>query len=251
MLIDPAKITTYITTWLRNYANDNYKKCFVVGVSGGLDSAVTAILCIKSGVPTHLYHQKCFIDPEEIRDIIPFSPESYRILEEPIDSNLSYTFAQLHGRLGSIADKETGLLVGTISRTKGNLARFYTKRGDDSADIFPIMDLYKAEIYQLYKYLTNNEFINESVIELHPELLKHEIKLNLEYHDIEWADKENIKNNIIERDDLPDRDKLWYRYFLKQKEILFRLHQYEKNTRHKLIAHKPICQLRNLIGSII
>ena len=44
----------FITDWLRNYSKEANEKTFVVGVSGGIDSAVTSTLCAQTGVQTYV-----------------------------------------------------------------------------------------------------------------------------------------------------------------------------------------------------
>ena len=46
------KIEEYIVRWLSDYVSNSGTKGFVVGVSGGVDSAVTSTLCAKTGLPT-------------------------------------------------------------------------------------------------------------------------------------------------------------------------------------------------------
>ena len=46
------KVAEYIINWLKDYAENAKVKGFVVGVSGGIDSAVTSTLCAKTGFPT-------------------------------------------------------------------------------------------------------------------------------------------------------------------------------------------------------
>ena len=46
------KVTQYIISWLKEYASNAGVKGFVIGVSGGIDSAVTSTLCAKTGFPT-------------------------------------------------------------------------------------------------------------------------------------------------------------------------------------------------------
>ena len=46
------KIANHIVSWLKEYATKAGVKGFVVGVSGGIDSAVTSTLCAKTGLPT-------------------------------------------------------------------------------------------------------------------------------------------------------------------------------------------------------
>lgn len=45
-------VASYITDWLTNYASKNHLKGFVIGISGGIDSAVTSTLCARTGLPT-------------------------------------------------------------------------------------------------------------------------------------------------------------------------------------------------------
>ena len=46
------KVTKYIISWLKEYATNAGVEGFVIGVSGGIDSAVTSTLCAKTGFPT-------------------------------------------------------------------------------------------------------------------------------------------------------------------------------------------------------
>jgi len=48
--MDTKQVVKYITNWLKNYATDAGIKGFVVGVSGGIDSAVTSTLCAQTGL---------------------------------------------------------------------------------------------------------------------------------------------------------------------------------------------------------
>ncbi|MFM7814086.1 MAG: NAD(+) synthase, partial [Flavobacteriales bacterium] len=48
------QVIDHIVNWLRDYANKNAMHGFVVGVSGGIDSALTSTLCASSGLPTVL-----------------------------------------------------------------------------------------------------------------------------------------------------------------------------------------------------
>ena len=46
------KVIDHITNWLKEYANNANITGFVVGVSGGIDSAVTSSLCARTGLKT-------------------------------------------------------------------------------------------------------------------------------------------------------------------------------------------------------
>ena len=47
-------LTDKIVGWLKDYYFDNNVKAFVVGVSGGIDSAVVSSLCARTGLPTYV-----------------------------------------------------------------------------------------------------------------------------------------------------------------------------------------------------
>ena len=49
------KVEIHIIKWLKDYAKKNNMGGFVVGVSGGIDSAVTSTLCAKTGLEFNLF----------------------------------------------------------------------------------------------------------------------------------------------------------------------------------------------------
>jgi NAD+ synthase len=51
-IIDYENLSNQIQTWVQNYVEENNIKTLVVGVSGGIDSAVVSTLCAKTGIPT-------------------------------------------------------------------------------------------------------------------------------------------------------------------------------------------------------
>jgi NAD+ synthase len=46
------KVTNHIVGWLKQYLQASGQKGFVVGISGGIDSALTSTLCAMTGAPT-------------------------------------------------------------------------------------------------------------------------------------------------------------------------------------------------------
>ena len=44
------KVIEHIVTWLKDYATKAGVKGFIVGISGGIDSALTSTLCAKTGL---------------------------------------------------------------------------------------------------------------------------------------------------------------------------------------------------------
>ncbi|HQW42457.1 MAG TPA: NAD(+) synthase, partial [Flavobacteriales bacterium] len=49
--MDTARVIDHITNWLKAYCLENRQKGFVIGISGGIDSAVTSALCAQTGSP--------------------------------------------------------------------------------------------------------------------------------------------------------------------------------------------------------
>ena len=46
------KVIKHIVNWLNSYSKNSKTKGFVIGISGGIDSAVTSTLCSKTGLKT-------------------------------------------------------------------------------------------------------------------------------------------------------------------------------------------------------
>ena len=51
---DFQELETRIVTWIKDYVTKNKLNGLVVGVSGGIDSAVVSTLCAKTGLPTYV-----------------------------------------------------------------------------------------------------------------------------------------------------------------------------------------------------
>lgn len=121
------------------------------------------------------------------------------------------------------------VVVGAINKSH-IFSRDYDKHTTGDADIYPIADLYHSEVHELLDYLNESYFITELSPSIH-----------LTYEDIEWLCRENIKKNIITLETRPQEYKRWYTYTKHQKEIISRMHQREKTTRHKSLEHRPAC----------
>ena len=174
-------IQRQIISWLSNYAMESGQEGFVVGVSGGVDSAVVSTLCCQSGWPTKLVSMPILQSPEQLERAdrhIDWLCSRYPNAEK-IDCNLtdSFTtikntfvdqvgqdanndlaFANTRSRLRMltlyhIAQCYRSLVVGTGNRVEDFGVGFFTKYGDGGVDISPIADLYKSEVRALAAYL--------------------------------------------------------------------------------------------------
>ena len=59
------KLQNQISDWLKDYIKDSDLKAFVVGISGGIDSAVTSTLCAMTGFKTYAVIMPIHQNPDE------------------------------------------------------------------------------------------------------------------------------------------------------------------------------------------
>ena len=166
-----------IVKWIKDYADENKIQSLVVGVSGGIDSAVVSTLCAETGLPTFPLgmpiHQDS--DQESLSDIhLAWLEKKYKnvktlkfnltkvfekfkeALQDYSNDNLSLANSRSRLRMTTlyqIAGKYNGMVVGTGNKVEDYGVGFYTKYGDGGVDIAPIADLYKTEVWELGEYL--------------------------------------------------------------------------------------------------
>lgn len=165
-----------IIIWLSDYSKiKNFK--FVVGISGGIDSAVVSTLCCMTGVETHVLslpitQKECELSrarnhikwlETNFKNVIPheydltstFDDVKYK-LNTNYRTNLSLANTKSRLRmtmLYQIASAINGLVVGTGNKIEDFGVGFFTKYGDGGVDISPIADLTKTEVRLLAKEL--------------------------------------------------------------------------------------------------
>jgi len=181
-------LTDKIVGWLKDYYFDNDIDAFVVGVSGGIDSAVVSSLCARTGLPTYVVcmpldskftntklsdvHSKGLA--EKYDNVKRIEVELSSVYEGLINSvewwseaqhfNKKEFTASAHANantksrirmvtLYQIAGSVGGIVVGTGNKVEDYGVGFYTKYGDGGVDIAPIADLYKSEVWELGEYL--------------------------------------------------------------------------------------------------
>jgi len=177
-------LTENIVRWLKDYYYDNNSvKAFVIGVSGGIDSAVVSSLCARTGLPTYVVcmpleskfensrlsdvHSKALeAKYENVKRIEVELFSAYDSLLKSIDwwtekgeyTSSEHANANTKSRmrmvtLYQIAGTVGGIVVGTGNKVEDYGVGFYTKYGDGGVDIAPIADLYKTEVWELGEYL--------------------------------------------------------------------------------------------------
>jgi NAD+ synthase len=165
-----------IVGWLKDYAVTNNIKSFVIGVSGGIDSAVSSTLAAKTGLPVYALgmpiHQK--EEQETLSDVHlewisnNFSNVTtlkydltgvFDTFKQTMNGYGENTHALANSRsrirmvtLYQVAGSVGGIVVGTGNKVEDYGVGFYTKYGDGGVDIAPIADLYKTEVWELGKF---------------------------------------------------------------------------------------------------
>ncbi len=214
--MNAEKVTKYIVNWLKEYAVKANVNGFVVGVSGGIDSAVTSTLCAMTGLdvkclemPIHQNAKQVSRAEEHIdflnnkfnnvtSDKIDLTPvfESFRKIvpdTEDIDK-VSLALANSRARLRMTTlyyyAGVYGLLVaGTGNKVEDFGVGFYTKYGDGGVDLSPIADLLKSQVYEIAKYLGIIDSIQKAkpTDGLYADSPSDEDQIGASYDELEWA----------------------------------------------------------------
>ena len=216
---------SHITNWISNYAESNSNKTFelVVGVSGGIDSAVTSTLCAITGIRTHAVSMPIKQNPNQhdlslihinwlkkkydnIRTYIIDLDEVFKIFQKTMnefDSELAFANSRARLRmvtLYQIAQNYKALVVGTGNKVEDFGIGFFTKYGDGGVDISPIADCSKSQVWEMGKELgLNNEIIKAKPTDgLWDDSRNDEDQIGLSYQQIEDA-MENEKSPFYEK----------------------------------------------------
>lgn len=161
-----------ITRWINKYAHDHKIKTLVVGVSGGIDSAVVSTLCAETGLPTvvlsmpirqsqqtHTLSQRhCDWLVERYPNVTGYTIDltpTFDQFEKAMTAHASeLAFANSRARLRmtclyQVAQSVCGIVVGTGNRVEDFGVGFFTKYGDGGVDISPIADCMKTEVWAM------------------------------------------------------------------------------------------------------
>ncbi|MBE9490918.1 MAG: NAD(+) synthase [Bacteroidetes bacterium] len=253
------KVAAYIVEWLKDYASNAKVNGFVIGISGGIDSAVTSTLCAKTGLdvlcvemPIHQAKshvtrgqehiaqlKKQFKNVSDIRvDLTPVFEEfkteiSLDGKEATVNMALANTRARLRMTTLYYHAGLLGLLVaGTGNKVEDFGVGFYTKYGDGGVDISPIADLLKSEVYQLGKYLQvpNSILVAAPSDGLFGDARSDEDQIGANYDELEWAMQMDAQGKTT--GDFHGREK----------EVFIIFKRYNSANKHKMVPI-PICEI--------
>ena len=253
------KIITHIVNWLKDYAQNAKSKGFVIGVSGGIDSAVSSTLCARTGLELlclemPIHQGKNQVNRADVH--INWLMANYaNVSRQPVDLTPVFdnlvaslpTVEKEEERLMSLANTRARLRMTTLyyfAALKGYLVAgtgnkvedfgigFFTKYGDGGVDLSPIADLLKTEVYELGKVLGVNKDIMEAAPTdgLWGDNRTDEDQIGASYPELEWAMKMDEEGKNI--DDFSDR----------KKEIFAIYKKYNSYNRHKMLP-VPVCEI--------
>ena len=200
-----------IVEWLKSYSNHSGVGNFVVGISGGVDSALVSTLCAESGIPTILVSMPIHQQQTELNranNHIKWLENTYsNVSKITVDlTNLYDTFESLFSNkhelalansrarlrmttLYQIAQTNGALVVGTGNKVEDFGVGFFTKYGDGGVDISPIADLMKSEVREMAKKLgVNSQILNATPTDgLWGDGRNDEDQIGATYDELEWA----------------------------------------------------------------
>lgn len=256
-IMKTQEVINYIVGWLKDYAVNANMEGFVVGISGGIDSAVTSALCARTGMkvlclemPIHQPESQVNRAWEHIHamqakyrnvqavgvNLTPLFDQFLAMLPQQInhqDHEMAlvntrarlrmttlYYYGQLHKRL----------IAGTGNKIEDFGVGFYTKYGDGGVDLSPIADLTKTEVFELGSALG----VPESILIAKPtdglwgDDRSDEDQIGASYPELEWAMNEVEKGEIQ------------FNYSARELEVLKIYKRMNTSNKHKMIPI-PVC----------
>lgn len=253
------KIIDHIVNWLKDYASSAKTNGFVVGISGGVDSAVVSSLCAKTGLPTLCVELPIHQSPSQVlraqNHIIKLKKKYTNVTDIQVDltqvfeqfksavphaedsPKLHLSLANTRARLRMttlyyFAGMHNYLVAGTGNKVEDFGVGFFTKYGDGGVDLSPIADLMKNDVYAIARELN----ICEEIVEAPPtdglfgDSRSDEEQIGATYDELEWAMINDEKG--MTEDNFSGREK-----------EVFRIYE----SRHRANKHKmvpiPVCEI--------
>ncbi|MDG2371524.1 MAG: NAD(+) synthase [Flavobacteriaceae bacterium] len=253
----PEKVQKHIVKWLKEYLVNSKQNGFVIGISGGIDSALTSTLCALTKFPVYVIEMPIYQNINQVsrsRNHMNWLVSNYENVT-PISHSLTKVFNAFKSEIEKTTQQELDLLslantrarlrmtalyyfagsykclvVGTGNKVEDFGIGFYTKYGDGGVDLSPIADLLKSEVLSLASHLN----ILKSILSADPtdglwdDGRTDEDQIGAKYEDLEKA-MELIKNNIS--------DNNLNKKQIKIRKIYQKLHSQNK---HKMLSI-PVC----------
>lgn len=253
--MDRRGVVTHIAQWLETYSEQAGTKGFVIGVSGGIDSAVTSALAAHTGMPVLCVEMPIHQHPDQVKraaDHIRWLKQHYHnvsvetvqltdifdqfiaAVPEATESTREMALVNTRARLRMttlyyFAALRHMLVLGTGNKVEDFGIGFFTKYGDGGVDLSPIADLNKTEVYAIGGELG----IIESIMAAPPtdglwgDDRTDADQIGATYPELEWAMEFRGDENGLDT---------------RQKEVLAIYRRLHKANRHKMVP-VPVCEI--------
>jgi len=252
----PEKVSRHIVNWINTYLENSKMDGLVVGVSGGVDSALTSTLCAETGknlicieMPIkqgndQITRSKKHIEwlkskYPNVNSILINLDNTYNMFVNSVPKNESdkndLSLANTRSRLRMVtlyyfSALNNYIVAGTGNKVEDFGVGFYTKYGDGGVDISPIADLLKSEVYSLAKYYN----IIDEIIKARPtdglwnDNRSDEEQIGATYDELEKAmlDESKSESNLSKR----------------EKEVMNIFKSFNSSNRHKMLPI-PVCKI--------
>ena len=257
--MNTKEVIEHIKKWLCSYHSQSSTKGFVIGISGGIDSALTSTLVAETDIPllciempinqnknqvsrgkNHiLWLKENYNNVKSIECDLTGIFEQFKSISTEKNKNQLLALANTRSRLRMTtlyyyAQLNNALVVGTGNKVEDFGIGFYTKYGDGGVDLSPIADLMKSEVFQLAKALK----INKEILVAPPtdglwdNNQTDEDQIGATYDELEWAMKNNQTKNLSKR----------------QQEVIEIYNKFHDANKHKMMAI-PVCNIPDNLKS--
>ena len=253
------KVVDHIVGWLKEYAANSRMNGFVLGISGGIDSAVVSALCARTGLRTlclelpihqasdqvtraqnHIAQlKKNYANVSDLQVDLTETFDHFKtaVPEVAQSPKLHLSLANSRARLRMttlyyFAGLHNYLVAGTGNRVEDFGVGFFTKYGDGGVDLSPIADLMKSQVYEIARHMEISEEIigaapTDGLFEDSP---TDEEQIGASYAELEWAMQEAESGKTAED-------------FSGRRQEVFQIYK----NRHKVNLHKmvpiPVCKI--------
>ena len=257
--MNTKEVIEHIKNWLSSYHSQSSTKGFVIGISGGVDSALTSTLVAETNIPllciempinqnknqvsrgkNHiLWLKENYNNVKSIECDLTGIFEQFKSISSEKNKNQLLALANTRSRLRMTtlyyyAQLNNALVVGTGNKVEDFGIGFYTKYGDGGVDLSPIADLMKSEVFQLAKALK----INKEILVAPPtdglwdNDQTDEDQIGATYDELEWAMKNKETKNLSKR----------------QQEVIEIYNKFHTANKHKMMVI-PVCNIPDNLKS--
>ena len=251
--MNTKEVIEHIKNWISQYHSNSSTNGYVIGISGGIDSALTSTLVAETGIPLLCIEMPINQNNNQVErgknhiswlkgnykninslecDLTEIF-EKFKSLKTEKSKNKLLALANTRSRIRMttlyyFAQLNNALVAGTGNKVEDFGIGFYTKYGDGGVDLSPIADLMKSEVFELAKSLN----INQEILDAPPtdglwdNDKTDEDQIGATYNELEWAMTNKNNKNLSKR----------------EKEVINIYNQFHQSNKHKMIPI-PVCKI--------